>query len=161
MTVADPVDVSDLTETVLRYAALLAGNREDAEDLVQEATARFLEEQASGRRIDYPGAYLRRIVTTVFLNSRRRSSLWCRTAPRLVTDDPADLGHAEQVAERARLGRALRRLPSRQRAAVVLRFYEDLAYADIATVLGCPDTTARSLVNRGLRALRLTIEGDD
>lgn len=145
--------------SALRYAALLTGNRDDAEDLLQEAHARLLREQAGGRHIEHPASYLRRIVTTVFLNGRRREALWRRTMPRLAAEEVARFD--DRVSERNRLGRALHRLPQRQRAAVVLRYYEDLAYADIAAALGCGEATARSLVNRGIRGLRLTIDLDE
>lgn len=160
MTVIDSISDPRLAATMLRYAALLAGNRDDAEDLVQEAAAKLLAERAGGREITHVNTYLRRIVTSVFLNGHRRARLWRRTLPRLTPVDGTPAVD-DLVAERSRLGKALQQLPPRQRAAVVLRYYEDQAYADIAAALHCPETTARSLVNRGLRALRLTIEGED
>jgi RNA polymerase sigma factor (sigma-70 family) len=55
---------------------------------------------------------------------------------------------------------ALGRLPARQRAAIILRYYEDLAYGDISEILNCQVATARSLVLRGLRRLNVIIEPD-
>jgi RNA polymerase sigma factor (sigma-70 family) len=62
---------------------------------------------------------------------------------------------------RDQLNRAMRRLTPRQRAAVVLRYYDDLSFADIAVLLDCPAATARSLVGRGLRQLRIIIDDED
>jgi RNA polymerase sigma factor (sigma-70 family) len=59
------------------------------------------------------------------------------------------------------LSRALRRLTAQQRAAVVLRFYEDLSFDDIAVLMECRAATARSLVSRGLRRLRIIIDDEE
>jgi RNA polymerase sigma factor (sigma-70 family) len=65
----------------------------------------------------------------------------------------------ERVAERLRVWQAVLELPRRQRIAIVLRFYEDLAEDDIASVLRCRPGTARSLVSRGMATLRVRLEG--
>lgn len=142
---------------LLRSAYLLAGDWHEAEDLVQEATLRWLEATSRGVLVTHPNAYVRRSVVTIFLNRRRRLAVWRRTVPVLVTSATADDSQAQAV-DRDLLWRAVQRLPSRQRAAVVLRYYEDLSFHSTAQALGCPEATARSLVHRALKKLRVAVQ---
>lgn len=146
----------DNVRSLLRYAVLLTGNRDDAEDLVQESQAKLMEAYERGVQIEFPEAYLKRILVTTFLNDRRRSDLWRRTVPRLFARDHQP-GADQGAAQRDQIWRALDRLPSRQKAAVLLRYFQDLTFREAAVVLGCPEPTVRSLVFRALKALRVTI----
>jgi len=133
-------------EPMVRLAYLLTGNRSVAEETVQDA---FVAVHRNWDRATSPGAYLR---TAVVNNSRswlrRRVLEDKRTVPRAVaTDLPAD-----------EMWDVLGRLPERQRAAIVLRFYEDLPDADIARILGCRLPTVRTAIHRGLAALRKEME---
>jgi len=130
---------------LLRLAFLLSGSRLAAEDIVQTA---FAAAQSRWASIDNHGAYLRRVVVNQAKDGHRRSYR-LRSLPSVepVTHQP-DLD--ETWAE-------LRRLPSRQRAVVVLRFYEDLPLTEVARLLDCPAGTVRSDLHRALDHLRRTI----
>ena len=136
---------------LLRVAELVAGDPQLAADAVAEAFARTYPHWRRGR-VDDVGAYLRRAV----LNEVQRTWRRRRTLPAPVRADAA--GADEGVAERDRVWRALEQLSTRQRAAVVLRFYEDLSEADIALALGIPVGTVKSTTSRALDKLRVTLE---
>jgi RNA polymerase sigma-70 factor (sigma-E family) len=133
-------------------AYLLTGNSAVAEDLAQEA---FLRAASRFPRIRDPNAfpaYLRRTVINLWKNSirreRREQTYLARQAPRTLEDEPADL--VTRYAVRV----ALLRLNPRQRAAIVLRYYEDLPERQIAELLGCRPGTVKSLLARGVDSLR-------
>jgi RNA polymerase sigma factor (sigma-70 family) len=129
---------------MLRLACLLVGSRAIAEEVVQDA---FLAVGERWSEIERPGAYLRTAVV-----NRCRSVLRRRATERRYARFDATVVHAptELVELRAALGR----LPERARAVVVLRYFVDLADADIASVLGCRVATVRSIAHRSLRSLR-------
>ncbi len=143
-----------------RLAFVLTRDRELAEDVAQEAFARLITHLPTIRDPDAVEAYLRRSVVNLCRKHWRRMS-WERSflrqeGPVIATRTTAQ----PDVARRAALADALDRLPYRQRAALVLRFYEDLTERQTARALGCAVGTVKSLVFRGLRALREEI-GDD
>jgi RNA polymerase sigma-70 factor (sigma-E family) len=138
---------------LVRFAILLTGDDHRAEDLVQDVLARaYLRWEKIGRT-DVPDLYLRRML----VNASR--SWWRRRANReLPVDRPAeppatgDLG--TETAERDAMWRLVTRLPHRQRAVLVLRYYEDLDDATIAQILDCSAITVRTHAMRGLTTLR-------
>jgi RNA polymerase sigma-70 factor (sigma-E family) len=137
----------------LRLAYFVSGDRELAQDLVQEAFARVAGRFHHLRKPDAFEAYLRRTIVNLFtshLRHRRieRAYLVIRRA------DPAPDHAIPDVAERDRMWGALAELPRRQRAAVVLRFYEDLSERESADVLGCSISAVNSLVEHAICALR-------
>jgi RNA polymerase sigma-70 factor (sigma-E family) len=140
---------------LLRYALMLTGDPHTAQDLVQETMVRV---QLNWRRVDRsdsPDGYVRKILTNQFIELRRGSWLrrvLLRADPDEVRAAPAD--HADETVERDRIWSLLSRLPRRQRAAVVLRYYEDLPDAEIAEALGCAVGTVRSSISRALATLR-------
>lgn len=147
--------------SLLRYAVLLTGNRADAEDLVQEALAHwFAGTRSTNSEIEFANSYVRKTLTNAFLNGRRRQKTWRRLVPVLAAPR-SEIGHEDRAVLHDQLSRALRKLSAQQRAAVVLRFYEDLSFDDIAVLMGCPAATARSLVSRGLRRLRIIIDDEE
>jgi RNA polymerase sigma-70 factor (sigma-E family) len=144
---------------VLRFAAVLTGDRALAEDVVQEVLIRAHGRWEVIARLDRPEAYVRKMIVNEYLSWRRRS--W-RLVPsgagtdvdaRLVPDPAVD--HAERDALLAELAR----LPRRQRAVLVLRYYEALSDAEIAEVLGCAPGTVRGYASRALAALRVDLSG--
>jgi len=142
-----------------RLAYVLTGNRTAAEDLVQEA---FIRVASRGRREvegDAFAAYLRRTIVNLHISWMRRRKLerayLRRETGRPATDVPPDV-EAQQDMRRRLLA-----LPPRQRAALVLRYYEDLSEAETADVLGCSRAAAKSLVSRGIEALRTDMRGED
>ncbi len=141
----------------IRLAYLLTGDRAVAEDFVQEAFVRFV---GRFRFLSYPDdfdPYLRRTIVNLSKNHFRRRAVERayleREGPRI-----EDISTGPDVATHDTLRSALLRLPLRQRTALVLRYYEDLPDATIAELLGCRQATVRSLVARGLEALRTTPE---
>lgn len=140
---------------LLRYAVMLTGDPYTAEDLVQETMVRVQLNWKRVSRTDSPDRYVRRMLTNQFIDLRR-GSWWRRVLLRPEPDPalPALADHAHDSAERDRVWAMLGRLPKRQRAALVLRYYEDLSDQEIADVLGCAVGTVRSSVSRALATLR-------
>lgn len=139
-----------------RAAFLLTGERDAAQDLVQETLIRVLVQWRRVARADVPEAYARRILLNTFLGGRRRA--WHREQPQaLLPDRPGEAGDYAAVDELDTLRRALLSLPPRQRAAVVLRHYEDRSEAQTAELLGCSVGNVKALTSRGLVALRLAL----
>jgi RNA polymerase sigma-70 factor (sigma-E family) len=140
---------------LLRYATMLTGDQHTAQDLVQETMVRV---QLNWRRVDRsdsPDGYVRKILTNQFIDLRRGS--WLKRVLLRAEPDPArpvPHDHADDHAERDRVWTMLARLPRQQRAAVVLRYYEDLPDGEIAEVLGCAVGTVRSSISRALATLR-------
>ena|SRR5579862_9237574 len=132
---------------MLRLASLLVDAREQAEEVVHDAFAKVYERWG---KLDRPGAYLRTCVVNRSRDVQRRRRFE-RGGKSGDGDASSDLGAAELLD-------ALAKLPSRQRAALVLRYYEDLPEADIAEVLGVRPGTVKSLVSRGLDQLREVVE---
>ena len=143
----------------LRLGYLLTGNRALAEDLVQDAFVKVLGRFHDLRSRDAFWWYLRRTIvnlSTSHFRRRRVERAWLdRQRPDQEAPAPHDLG------ERERLRMALLRLRPEQRAAIVLRFYEDLSEADTAEALGMPPGTVKSTVSRGLERLRQELPDDE
>ncbi|MDE3206268.1 MAG: SigE family RNA polymerase sigma factor [Acidobacteriota bacterium] len=135
---------------LFRLAYLLTGDRFQAEDVVADVFARSWQALDQGR-IAHPSAYLRRAVCNAVRHHRRRLAVQRRALlglsvnTRQVTDDGSD---------RDLLLRALIRLPPRQRAVVVLRFWEDRSEQEVAVVLGVSLGTVKAQASRGLARLR-------
>jgi RNA polymerase sigma factor (sigma-70 family) len=132
---------------LVRLAYLLTGSVEVAEELVQDA---FLAARNSWSSVREPFPYLRSAVVNRTRSWGRRLQLERRHA-----------GAADEVAiglQADELWDALGTLNERQRAAIVLRFYEDLPDARIAEILGCREATVRTAVHRGLARLRQEID---
>jgi RNA polymerase sigma-70 factor (sigma-E family) len=141
---------------LLRFAYLVTGSQHAAEDAVQAALERAFRRWSRVRRADDPDAYVRRMIVNEHVSGWRRAGR--RESPVAVVRaaDPAD--PADGVARTDAVWRVCQALPPRQRAAVVLRYYEDLEYAEIAAVLGIAEPTVRSHVHRALAALRGELE---
>lgn len=136
------------TAGLLRFAYLLCGDRDRAADLVQDALERAAMAWPRIINRDDPEAYVRRIIVN------RNVSIWRRTRrERLVADTP-EVPYESPDPHDARLWDELGKLPARQRAVLVLRFYEDLGVDETAAVLGCSSGTVKSTTSRGLARLR-------
>lgn len=137
----------------VRLAYLLTGDAALAQDLVQEAFVRVGGRLVHLRRPEAFGAYLRQTVVNLSRMHFRR-----RKVERAAMEREAGLAREApdqpDVASREAVRRALLRLPERQRAAVVLRFYEDLSDRQAADVLRCRPGTVASLVHRAMQRLR-------
>jgi len=138
--------------SLLRTAFLLRGDRGKAEDLVQTTLAKTVVAWSRLQRAEGIDHSVHRVLVSTFVSWRRRRSWWERPLGRLAESQARD--EYEGVEQRDLLRRALDRLPARQRAAVVLRFYQDLSEQDTAHALGCSVGTVKSLSSRGLQTLR-------
>jgi RNA polymerase sigma-70 factor (sigma-E family) len=143
--------VAGRSPALLRTAYLLTGNRADAEDLLQTALAKTYLAWDRIREREALDAYVRRVLVTT------QTSFWRRRRPESLYDElPERAGrdhHADSDLHDA-LWTALARLSRKQRAAVVLRYYEDLSEADTARVLGVSVGTVKSTTSRALSVLR-------
>lgn len=153
-------DVDDFDEWVatrgpglLRLAYVLTGSRADAEDVVQDALSRALPRWSRISTVGDPDAYVRRMVVNAHTSWWRKFRR--REIPVAEARDTA--AAAPDLAEQDRLWRACLALPESQRTAVVLRYYEQLEYAEIAALTGVREGSVRSRVSRGLAALKETL----
>ena len=145
----------------VRLAYLITGDRERSSDIAQEA---FVRVAARFRHLRFPDAfdaYLRRTVVNLCTSQFRRERLERDYLERErshgieAASDPPDLGARDELV------RALMRLPARQRAAVVLRYYEDLSEEAMAEAMHVSVPAARSMLSRGMQTLRTMIDRED
>jgi RNA polymerase sigma-70 factor (sigma-E family) len=146
------------TDALLKTAYLLTRNGPDAEELVQDTLVWLYPRWAQVQAAEYPLAYVRKSSVNRFLAGKRKMSAteitfgdhdgW--------TVETAGLDETSAFDERDLMWRELGRLPERQRAAIVLRFFHDLPDAEVAEALDCRVGTVRSLISRALGALRTT-----
>ncbi|MET0136620.1 MAG: SigE family RNA polymerase sigma factor [Kibdelosporangium sp.] len=141
---------------LLRFAVVLTGERGLAEDVVQEVLLRAHQQWRKIGSLDAPEYYVRRMITNEYLSWRRR---WARVVPHATPQvEPGLLpDHAVAHAERDALRIELDKLPRRQRAVLVLRYYAGLSDAEIADTLDCNAGTVRGYASRALAALRVTL----
>ena len=136
-----------------RTALLLVGDHGLAEDLVQTALVRTYASWHRIRAQEATEAYTRTILVRTATSWFRRKG-WRNERATLDLPESALADATSETVQRLWLTRELDRLPARQRAAIVLRFYEDLSVADTAAVMGCPEGTVKSHTHHALAALR-------
>ncbi len=139
---------------LLRFGRVLTGNDEAAADLVQDALERTLLAWSRLQQRDDPVAYVRRVMVN------RNISVWRRLRRETVTDTVPDGGYTDSHRDHE-VWRALQSLPTRQRAVLALRYYEDLSEAEIARVLGCSPGTVKSQASKGMAKLRALLPATD
>lgn len=145
--------VTQRSGSLVRLAHMLTHDWGAAEDLLQDAMTKAWF--AWSRLSDNPEPYVRKIIVTSFISQNRRRWRW-----ELPTDSPGDeAAHAIDAHaisdERDALWRALGRLPARQRAVVVLRYYQDLPEVYVAEILRCSIGTVKSQAAKALAKLRV------
>jgi RNA polymerase sigma-70 factor (sigma-E family) len=158
--------VTDSTGRLLRSAYLMTSDLAEAEDLVQETLLRVARRWPKVRAMQHPAAYARRILVNLAIDgagqrARHTGELAASARPGL--PDRAD--RADVRAERdlravdtqEELLQALGTLPARQRAVIVLRYWEDLPEPEVAAILGCSAGTVKSTASRGLARLRSAV----
>ncbi|MGA8112328.1 MAG: SigE family RNA polymerase sigma factor [Actinocatenispora sp.] len=137
-----------------RFAYLLTGNHHAAEDLLQTALTTVAGRWRRIARYDRPDSYVRRIMVHEHISGWRRRQ---RISERSMADVPelaAVTDQSESTIRRILLDRALAQLTARQRAVIVLRFYQDLTEAQAAEELGCSVGTVKSQTHHALAKLR-------
>jgi len=146
-------------DSLIRLAYVLCGDRGRAEDATQEALTRLFLRWA---RIDDPLPYARRCVVNATNDQGRRSGRRERRELLAAQRQPPELPAFvdDQVVDRDRLVRALRRLPHGQRAVIVLRYWHQLPEPEIASILGNSVGTVKSQASRALARLRAELQSD-
>ena len=152
--------VAERGDALTRYAYFVSGSRDEAADLVQDALVKTFGRLRNGFSVASAEAYVRRAILNTFIDGGRRTSRWRRIAhlqavPDLVesktasTDSAIDL-HAE-----------LRKLTPRERACLVLRYYEDLKVDDIADTLELSSGAVKRYLSDGLSKMAIALSSDD
>lgn len=148
--------LADREPALLRTAMFLTGSREVGEDVLQDV---LLRAYRHWRRIDDPDAYLRRALVNATRSWQRRWRFWEESlearAEQAVDPD------ADRVPVRAGLLTALRALPPKQRAVLVLRYFDDLSESQTADILGCSTSSVKTHAARGLQRMRAALAVDD
>ena len=145
--------VSARWRSLYRLAWLLTGSDQTAEDVTQLALEKCYLKWGRIQRMDAPEAYVRRVVANTAISASRRSFLRHEVS----REDPPEIASAsfeDGSDSRALLWPLVCALPPRQRAVVVLRFYEDLTEAQVAEELGCSIGTVKSQGHDAMQALR-------
>jgi RNA polymerase sigma-70 factor (sigma-E family) len=146
-------------DALLRYAALLCGDRDDAADLVQEALVKTFGRLRNGFGVESAEAYVRRVILNTHLDGGRRRTRWRRVAPleyvpeQRESDAPASDARLDLHAE-------LGKLTPRERACLVLRYYDDLKVDDIASTLGLSSGTVKRYLSDGLAKMAIALADD-
>jgi RNA polymerase sigma-70 factor (sigma-E family) len=162
MAIRSQADISAFSELVatrspalLRTAYLVVGDHQLAHDLLQEALVKAYVAWPRLRDVAKAEGYVRRTMVTTAISWRRRRSFHER--PVAVVPDLPDVDQTERLASHDDVWAQVCGLPPKQRAVLVLRYYEDLSYADTAEVLGCSVGTVASQVSEALSTLRRRI----
>ena len=150
-------------DDLLRTGYLVVWDLAASEDLVQECLFRVARRWSKVRTMDHPTAYARRILVNLALDSvarrsRHRSEL--AHHDRSALEDRLDIGVARQmglIESKMELADGVAALPPRQRAALVLRYFEDLSETETAETLGCSVGTVKSTTSRALERIRQVI----
>ncbi|MFC0626597.1 SigE family RNA polymerase sigma factor [Kribbella deserti] len=144
------------TPQLFRTAWLLAGDRHQAEDLVQETLARMFRVWKGLDRVENPGAYAQTVLARTFISQRRRRS----STERPTADLPEVAGGEVDQALRVSLQAALGELSPLDRAVLVLRFFEDRSVEQVARDLGKSSGAIRNRTSRALTRLREVLGTD-
>ena len=141
----------------LRIAYLLCGDAHRAEDAVADAFVKIYRRWSTGG-VDRPRAYIRRAVVNEVNSRFRRLALERREAEKRSGDDRGMRGYDDRFADADEILAALRKLPARQRTAVVLRYYADMTEAETADAMGVSVGTVKSTVSRALDRMRASMD---
>ena len=136
--------------SLLRFGCLLAGDVHTAADLAQDALVEVGRRWSRVRWMDHPAAYAKRVMARRYAKQRHHAGR------EHLTDTPPDhrVSPFLEPVRGSPMWQALAGLPPRQRAVLVLRYYEDMSEADIADALGCSRGTVKSQASRALATLR-------
>ena len=153
--------VAERGDALTRYAYLISGNRDDASDLVQDALVKTFGRLRNGFSIASAEAYVRRAILNTYLDSGRRVTRWRKIAHLQAVPDIDEPKDAETEA-RIDVQGQLAKLSPRERACIVLRYYEDLKVDDIAEWLQISPGAVKRYLSDGLAKMAVSLkEGDD
>lgn len=145
---------------LVRLAAFLTGDRDTAEEVVQDAYVKVHGSWRGLREPDKADAYLRTAVVNASRSRMRRRQVAAKHRPEPLPDMASAESFALQTTRREAVLAALRQLPRRQREAVTLRYYGDLTEAQTATAMGCSVGSVKSHTSRAMAALRPLLEDE-
>jgi RNA polymerase sigma factor (sigma-70 family) len=154
--------VAERGDALTRYAYFVSGSREDAADLVQDALVKTFGRLRNGFSVASAEAYVRRAILNTYLDRGRRTTRWRKIAHLTAVSEITESG-AEDTESRIDLHQELRKLTPRERACLVLRYYEDLKVDDIAATLELSSGAVKRYLSDGLSkmAVSLTSELND
>lgn len=132
---------------------LYCGSNETAEEIAQEALARVCQQWRRVRKMDEQGAWVYRVAINLANSHFRRRSAERRAVNRLKSAGRNSY-HDPDIASVMAIRKAVAALPQRQKTVLLLRYFGDLSFAEVADVLGCPEGTAKSLAHRAIAKLR-------
>lgn len=141
------------------YGYLLTGSQDAGEELVQDAVVKVFSRRRAIPNAKAGEAYVRASMRTLHVDGLRRATLWRRVMPGQVMQ-PAVEDAASAIDAADAMGRAIATLTPQQRTVVVLRFYDDLAVADVAASMGLAVGTVKRYLSDALSRLALEV-GDE
>jgi RNA polymerase sigma factor (sigma-70 family) len=146
-------------DALQRYAMLLCGSREQAADLVQDALVKTFGRLRNGFSVESAEAYVRRAILNGHLDGGRRLTRWRKVAPlEYVPDEQPPRDGATDL--QLDLHKELRKLSPRERACLVLRYYDDLKVDDIAEALGISSGAVKRYLSDGLAKMAIALADD-
>jgi len=151
--------VSRRGEALVRYATLLTGSRDDAADLVQDALVKTFGRLRNGFSVESAEAYVRRAILNAHVDGGRRRMRWRRIAPLEYRPDEVDSPESS-THSRLDLHEELQKLSPRERACLVLRYYDDLKVDDIAASLGISSGAVKRYLSDGLAKMAISLADD-
>lgn len=149
--------VTDRGAALTRYAALLCGDDEEAKDLVQDALAATFGRLRNGFAVEQAEAYVRKAIANRFLDRARKRQRWQRVRPLVVPHERLDSGSTVTGAHLDMAAR-LERLSPRERACIVLRYYEDRSVDETAAMLGIASGSVKRYVSDAMAKLRTQLQ---
>ncbi|MGV8884147.1 MAG: RNA polymerase sigma factor [Microbacteriaceae bacterium] len=148
--------VEERGEALTRYAFYVSGSREDAADLVQDALVKTFGRLRNGFTVSSAEAYVRRAILNTWLDRGRRTSLWRRIVHLQATPEFEESA-ATETESRLDLQEEMRKLTPRERACIVLRYYEDLKVDDIAATLELSSGAVKRYLSDGLAKMAVAL----
>jgi RNA polymerase sigma factor (sigma-70 family) len=151
--------VTERGDALTRYAWLISGSADDAADLVQDALVKTFGRLRNGFTVVSAEAYVRRAILNTWLDGGRRTSRWRRIAHLTAVPDTMESA-APATDSRLDLTAELARLTPRERACIVLRYYEDLKVDDIAQWLGISSGAVKRYLSDGLAKMAVALSDE-
>ena len=152
--------VAERGDALTRYAYFVSGSRDDAADLVQDALVKTFGRLRNGFTVASAEGYVRRAILNTYIDRGRRSTRWRKIAHLTAVPDATDSPSA-QSESRIDLHEELRKLTPRERACLVLRYYDDLKVDDIAATLELSSGAVKRYLSDGLAKMAISLSDND
>jgi len=148
--------VAERGDALTRYAYFVSGSRDDAADLVQDALVKTFGRLRNGFTVASAEGYVRRAILNTYIDRGRRATRWRKIAHLTAVPDVADSPSADSES-RIDLHEELRKLTPRERACLVLRYYDDLKVDDIAETLELSSGAVKRYLSDGLAKMAISL----